>query len=145
MAPSDKMINVVLPDIFFHKSVAAFTRQLNTYNFSHLTSTQLASLFSYSPDSTTPIKELSAWSHPYFTRDDQSMLSRLHPRPSRARLAHSLEKQKMILGGGKLKGSAADAARSKKSTLSGDEASGSVEKVSKKKASKKEKALKDDE
>lgn len=29
VAPSEKMISTVLPDIFFHRSVAAFTRQLN--------------------------------------------------------------------------------------------------------------------
>lgn len=51
----------------------------------HLTGAQLASRFEHSPDNSTPIRQLSAWSSPYFSRDDSSRMHKLVPRPSRAR------------------------------------------------------------
>lgn len=79
------MIDEVLPNIFLHSSLAAFTRQLNTYGFRRLDREALTSTFSHSPDSSTPIKELSAWAHPNFQKNSPSLLNLLTPRPSRAR------------------------------------------------------------
>lgn len=95
IAPSPKMIDEVLPNIFLHSSLAAFTRQLNTYGFRRLNREALTSTFSHSPDSSTPIKELSAWAHPNFQKNSPSLLNLLTPRPSRARELH--RKGKLLL------------------------------------------------
>lgn len=62
---------------------------------------QLSEKFQYSPDTTTPVKELSAWFHPYFTRDGPCLLHRLLPRPSRARLSHQKAKNALLMEEGK--------------------------------------------
>lgn len=79
---------------------AIFSGQLNTYAFRHLTAIQLAENFAYSPDTITPIKELSAWSHPQFLRDQPTLANRMQPTPSRARAAHQLAKHSMLMAKG---------------------------------------------
>lgn len=89
------MLDDVLPTIFQHSSLAAFTRQLNTYGFKRLDREKLSMHFSHSPDTFTPLKELSAWSHVNFKRDFPGNLNLLTPQPSRARLL--MRKSKLLL------------------------------------------------
>lgn len=96
VAPSERFLTKVLPDIFSHGSFTAFTRQLKTYGFRHLTPQQVEATFKYSPDKTTPVKDLSAWVHPYFKRDNPGNLNRLVPRPSKARKLHQEQKMEAV-------------------------------------------------
>lgn len=66
-------------------------RTVQTYGFHHLSSTQVLKTFSQEHIS-QPLKDLSAWSHPHFLRDDSSSLHLLAPRPSRARTQLKLDK-----------------------------------------------------
>lgn len=100
------MTEEVLPNIFLHSSVAAFTRQLNTYGFKRLSRENLSATFSHSPDTTTPIKELSAWYHPHFNRAEPASLSLLTPKPSRARELHRKGKAMLTQSASGVTGSA---------------------------------------
>jgi hypothetical protein len=106
-APGARLALEILPRIFSHSSIPAFTRQLSvrvpaiiaaenswlqqTYGFRHLSTTEVLDTFSQETIA-QPLKNLSAWSHPHFTRDDSSTLHLLMPRPSRARAQVKLHK-----------------------------------------------------
>lgn len=53
----------MLTEMFSHRSLAAFSHQLNTYGFQRLTAAQLAQRFNMEPDPRL-LKEYSAWQHP---------------------------------------------------------------------------------
>lgn len=44
---------------------------------------------------------MAGWTHPFFTRDDQSRLSRILPKPSKVREAHRKSKMALLLEEGK--------------------------------------------
>lgn len=77
----------MLDELFGHRSITAFTRQLTTYSFTHLKPVDLPETVGKST------KQVSIWTHQFFTRDDTSTLNRLLPRPSAAR---SLEKKEKV-------------------------------------------------
>lgn len=50
-------------------------------------------------DPTVSARDLGAWAHPFFSREDPSNLNKLTPRPSRARRQHQSYKLAMMLEG----------------------------------------------
>lgn len=99
---------MLVSDVCMHVRSNADNMLLQTYGFRHLSAHQLSVQFAFSPDSTTPIKDLyvlnfgqlfrrlnliptyshrSAWQHIHFSRDRPGALHCLVPRPSKARAA----------------------------------------------------------
>lgn len=74
-----------------------FSGQLNTYGFRHLTALQLSEAFTHSPNTFTPVRELSSWTHHNFHRDFPLLANRMLPTASRARLAQRASKHTMLL------------------------------------------------
>lgn len=75
----------VLPNLFKHDSVTAFTRQLNIYSFKRLsTSALLRKLDELEPAARTAV-EWRSFENVHLKRGDPSMLHLLRPRPSPAR------------------------------------------------------------
>ncbi|GAA5922856.1 hypothetical protein JCM1841_003763 [Sporobolomyces salmonicolor] len=85
---NDHFRDKVLPDLFGHGNFASFTRQLNVYSFTRMSTTDLIARVDVGS-----MPAASAWHHPLFRRDDPSALHLLSPRPSRARLAKRAEKR----------------------------------------------------
>ncbi|GAA5869105.1 hypothetical protein JCM1840_000470 [Sporobolomyces johnsonii] len=85
---TDHFRDKVLPDLFGHGNFASFTRQLNVYSFTRMSTTDLIARVDVGS-----MPAASAWHHPLFRRDDPSTLHLLSPRPSRARLAKRAEKR----------------------------------------------------
>lgn len=85
LTPGDEFTEHVLPNIFAHSSIPAFTRQLNTYNFIRINKLQMIEVFKPPLTSSVPLKHLSAWYHPNVTRSNPSTLNRMSPKQSKIR------------------------------------------------------------
>lgn len=90
LSHTDRLLHDVLPRHFHHSSLQAFTRQLNVYEFTRMTTRDhLEHRHLAFPPHTT---NYSGWSHASFVRDEQSLLGSMKPRPSKARLMKKEEK-----------------------------------------------------